>query len=891
MGAFPSIPNISYVLRARLMQVLAEWQRVRVILMDAPAGFGKTTTAMLWLREVLAMEHAPHVAWVALNATSDAVERFVEQVGVQLMEFLPGVREVLQMGGVGELTVEQAWAAVLREIGTCERRVILVIDDVYVVESEAVLALMQMMLDDGPENLRVVLLSRSRPRLQFSRMQLAGAMLQLGMEDLSFGHEEFLEFVRTRWRVADVAPEMLNGIEARIHGWPAGLQLIGQALPSTRDVTGSDLAAMSAMTDLWDYVEREILRRMPARTQELLVRSSLLSVISAGLCGAMLEWTTDEAAQVLEEAATTNGLIVSYWSGAQLTYRVHPVLQEYLRRRLLSTATKAELGEQRRRAAEWLAANGDVDQALALLQPGDHSEVGADEQAVDAACAADIVERACGQALRQMELTSIMRWAAQLPDEAIVARPRLALDVAWAGRQMERRETRALTDRAAQALAMPSNRSEAESRAMQAELYVLKANCQLFFEGRPAASEEALQAAFVLEPDSGGLTYAHAHLLNGYLNSGVKRTLAERIRSLRRAAAIFETLGFTRGCIDAYKFEALARRREGDVAGAIEVGEVLIRYVEAHGWTRSDAAIEGLLYHGEVLYFSGAVQQALDCLRRAAAPLEGVASRAATLYQLQLRVQLCRLALGETIELDLSQDQLAWTQLVMAKGTFAVGNDAYMRMLRDLRMGRAERCRDTLEAMALSPADVSSAQTPNIARPLLAAEVFSGSRDGRLEQMLRGFLAVLLKNEVRFTEMQARMLLVLHLQNVEREDEAVTELEHVLALLERTPCVRMVIDFVQVRRLLMRCEGATVRRLLWAMQTRTKSAAHRPFDLSATELRVLKLLALGHETSRIAGEMHVSVNTVRSHVQRAYRKLGAHNRVEALRIAQESGVI
>lgn len=426
---------------------------------------------------------------------------------------------------------------------------------------------------------------------------------------------------------------------------------------------------------------------------------------------------------------------------------------------------------------------------------------------------------------------------------------------------------------------------------MQAELQVLEANCRMFIESRPAAAEESLQAAFALEPDTDGSIYAHAHLLNGYLNSGVKRTLEERIRSLRQAAAIFEKLGFTRGCIEAYSFEALARRREGDVAGAIEVGDMLIRYVEAHGWTRNDAAIQGVLYHGETLYFMGEMQAALECLRRVAVLLEGDAMRAVTWFQLQLRMQLCRLALGETIELDLSQDQLAWTQLVMAKGTFAVGNDAYIRMLRDLRMGRAERCRDTLEAMALSPADVSSVQTPNVARPLLAAEVFSGSRDGRLEQLLRRFVSMLSKNEVRFTEMQARMLLVLHLQNVGREDEAVAELEGVLTLLERTPCVRMVIDFLQVRRLLMRCEGATARRLLWAMQTRTESAARRPFDLSMTELRVLKQLALGHDTPRIAEELHVSVNTVRSHVQRAYRKLGAHNRVEAMRIAQERGLI
>jgi LuxR family maltose regulon positive regulatory protein len=889
MGAFPTIPNVPYVPRARLMRALEEWQRARVILMVAPAGFGKTTTATLWLRDALATAHAPRAAWVALNTTSDAAERFVEQVGAQLAPNLAGVREALQLGRAGELTLEQVWTAVLGEIGKCERRVIVVLDDVHLLESEAVLGLMQALLDEGPENLRLVLLSRSRPKLRFSRVQLAGAMVQLGMEDLAFEHEEFEEFVRTRWRMAGVAADVLDEIEARIRGWPAGLQLIGQALPSTRNVVSSDLAAMTSMADLWEYVEGEILRRMPEKTQTLLVRSSQLPVISAGLCGAVLEWPAEEAEQVLEEAAATNGLIMSYRSGAQVTYRVHPVLQEYLQRRLVSTVTKGERGEQRRRAAEWLAANGEVDQALALLMTGGRSDKR--EQIADVTCAADIVERMTGPALRQMDLTAIMRWVGQLSGEVILARPRLALDAAWAGRLMERPETRGLTDRAAQALAATASLSEVEVRAMQAELQVLEANCRLFLEGRPIAAEEALQAAFVLKPDAGGLTYAHAHVLNGYLNSGVKRTLEERIRSFRRADAIFDKLGFTRGCIDVHKSEALVRRREGDVAGAIEVGELLIRYAEAHGWMRSDAAIEGVLYHGETLYFTGAVQPALDCLKQAAALLEGMPSRAVTLYQLQLRMQLCRLALGEMIELDIVQDRLAWAQLIGSKGIFFFGNDAYLRMLRDMRMGHAERCRGTIEAMRLSLVDVTSTQAPNIVRPILAAEVFAGSSDVRVEPLLRGFLAALRRNEVRFTELQVRMLLVLHLQNIGREDEAVAELAGVLTLLEDMSCVRMVIDFPEVRLLLMRCDSAAARRLLRAMQTREESIARRPFDLSSTEVRVLKLLSLGYQTPRIAEDLNVSVTTVRSHVRNAYLKLGAHNRVDALRIAQESGVI
>lgn len=920
MSVFPSIPNIPCVPRVGLMRVLGDWQRMRVILMVAPAGFGKSTTAMLWLQEVLAIVRPPHAAWVALNATSDASEQFVEQIGAQLAPFLPGVREVLQLGGAGELTVEQVWAAVLAEIRRCERRVILVIDDMHLIESDAVLELVQTMLDEGPENLRLVLLTRSRLRLQFSSVQLAGAMLHLGMEDLVFGHEEFLEFVQARWQVDGVASEILSEFEARIRGWPAGLQLIGQALPATRTVSVSDLKVMSSMTDLWEYVESEILRRMPARMQELLVQSSLLPFLSAGLCGKMLGWTMDEAQQVLEAAVQTNGLITSYRIQAQrgsvhaadasprtgekmnalrwepneseqlpqITYQVHPVLQEYLQRCLLSTATREQIGVQRRRAAEWLATYHDVDLALSLLlHPVNQLEVAAEERAADVVCAADIVERMCGQALRQIELTSIERWATQLPNEAIVARPRLALDVAWAGRLMARRNMRALTDRAAHALEAAPGRMTVQVRA---EMLVLEAySC--FLEDRMLASDEALQAAFALDPDPDGFTCAYAYLLNGFLNSGEKQTLDERIRSFRKAATIFEKLGFTRGCIEARKYEALARRRAGDVAGAIAVGEVLIRYAESHDWMRSDVMIEDMLYHGETLYYSGAVRPALKCLKQAAAMLEGVASRATALYQLQLRIQLCQLALGQAVELDSVGDQLVWEQLVAAKGAFVTGNCAYVRILRDVRMGHAERSNGTIETMSLSLVDVTATQLPNIVRPILAAAVFSGSGDRRVEPLLRGFLEYLRKNEVRFTELQAHMLLVLYLQNAGREDEAAAELEGVLALLERTPCVRMVIDFPQVRPLLARIESAPARRMLHAMQTRKKSVPGWPFDLSRTEVRVLKLLALGYETPHIAEGMHVSVTTVRSHVRNVYKKLAVHSRAEALRVAKESGVI
>ena len=724
MGAFPSIPTVSCVPRARLMRAMEEWHRARVILMVAPAGFGKSTTAMLWLRQEMAADYAPRAAWVSLNPTFDTPERFVELVGTHLEPFLPAVREAIQLGNTGDFPIEQVLTAILVEIARCERRVVLVLDDLHVIESDAVLVLIQSLIDHAPENLRLVLLSRSRPRLQFSRILLSSAMLQFGIDDLAFDHDEFVQFARTRWSVADIKQEALDSIEARTRGWPAGLQLLVQALPATLSLSEVDLEAISAMADLWEYLESEILRRMPERMQQLLVQSSLLPFLSVDLCAALLGWSTDEVEQVLESAARSNSLITSFRSrtsaSMSITYRVHPVLQEYLQRRLFSTYTKVQIGVQQRRAAEWLATNHNVDMALALLRPNAETDV----SAADVTCAAEIVERMSGQALQQMELTSIKRWAAHLSSEALLAHPRLALNMAWSARYMESSEMSVLTERAGRALAMPSNRSEAESRVMYAELHVLEANCR-FVEGRLDAAEEALQAAFALDPDPNGSAYAYAHLMGGYLNSGVQRSLDERIRSFRIAAKTFEKLGFTRGCIEAYKFEVLARRRVADVAGAIEAGETLIRYAEAHGWMRSNAAIEGMLYHGESLYFSGAVRPAQECLQHAAVQIvDGENLRLALRYQLQLRIQLCRLVLGESVDVDPIQDDLEWTRLIVAKGLFVAGNCAYARMLRDLRMGHPERCRSTVEVMPLSLADVSASQAPNIVRAILAAEVF-----------------------------------------------------------------------------------------------------------------------------------------------------------------------
>jgi DNA-binding CsgD family transcriptional regulator len=67
--------------------------------------------------------------------------------------------------------------------------------------------------------------------------------------------------------------------------------------------------------------------------------------------------------------------------------------------------------------------------------------------------------------------------------------------------------------------------------------------------------------------------------------------------------------------------------------------------------------------------------------------------------------------------------------------------------------------------------------------------------------------------------------------------------------------------------------------------------AQAALGLSDRELEVLRELAAGHSNKEIAAHLHVSPNTVKTHVARLFEKLGAKRRTEAVRRARELGIM
>jgi len=87
-------------------------------------------------------------------------------------------------------------------------------------------------------------------------------------------------------------------------------------------------------------------------------------------------------------------------------------------------------------------------------------------------------------------------------------------------------------------------------------------------------------------------------------------------------------------------------------------------------------------------------------------------------------------------------------------------------------------------------------------------------------------------------------------------------------------------------------EGHRIVGVFGIVRHRTKSAPPQPHPhLTPRQNQVLHLLSHGHSTSQIAAELHLSVDTVRNHIRRMLRALGAHSRIEALAVAHREGIL
>ncbi|HEY5661428.1 MAG TPA: LuxR C-terminal-related transcriptional regulator [Gaiellaceae bacterium] len=398
------------IVRERLVQSLRASVGVKLTVLAAPAGCGKTTLLGTW-RDV---EETLPVAWLTLDeGDNDPVVLWLHIVEA-LRRVCPNAVERVRPPASAARVVDVVVRQLLNEVAE-QQDVVLILDDFHRLSAGSARDSIAWLIEHAPPTLHVVLGTRSEPALPLGTMRVRGELLELRAHELAFTEEEAAALLNGALGL-DLAPEDVDRLVERIEGWPAGVYLAGLSLAGVVDRHAFVSSYGGTSRHVVDFLVDEVLDAHDAQTQSLMLRSSILDRLSGSLCDAVLE--SDDSARLLRRLARTN-LFLLPLDDAGEWYRFHHLFAQLLRVEL----EHREPGITQTlhlRAYAWHRSRGFVDEAIKHAQ-----QAGAYGEARDVIAGAWLKTASAGRH------ATVLAWVDGFPPELSRTDPSLLLIRAW----------------------------------------------------------------------------------------------------------------------------------------------------------------------------------------------------------------------------------------------------------------------------------------------------------------------------------------------------------------------------------------------------------------------------------------------------------------------------
>jgi LuxR family maltose regulon positive regulatory protein len=298
----PYRPNL--VTRPRLLQKLDESLRMgsRLILLSAPAGFGKTTLVTEWIDTLnaasadgKAAQLAVKIAWLSLDEGDNDLATFLAYLVAALQTAAPGAGEATRkMLESGPLPAADALLLPLvNDLAGLSAPLVLVLDDYHEIQLPAIHEAMAFLIERHPPKMEIIITTRQDPLLPLTRWRARGLLAEIRLKDLRFTEQEAAEFLN-RTMGLSLQAEDIAILENRTEGWIAGLQLAAVSLQQSSGGCGecaSDFIQSFTGNDryIMDYLVDEALCCLTVPVVSFLLNTSILERFNAALCQAVLQ--------------------------------------------------------------------------------------------------------------------------------------------------------------------------------------------------------------------------------------------------------------------------------------------------------------------------------------------------------------------------------------------------------------------------------------------------------------------------------------------------------------------------------------------------------------------------------------------------------------------------
>jgi len=344
------------VSRPRVERALERLADRQLILVAAPAGYGKTTAVTQWSSLMTGRQ----LAWVSLDAAENDPVRLWTSIATALARAGCRIDDDITGFVASQRTAITARVLprLINALAVLGDQIVLVFDDFNLVHSRACLEQVNFFLDHLPTSATVVIISRSDPRLHLARMRVSGRMGEIRADCLAFDeHEAAVLLAGEGVQLSDAA---LVRLMNRTEGWAAGLYLATLSLAG-RDDPNAFVEEISGNTRfIGDYLTEEVLSRQPRDLRAFMMSVSVFERFSASLCDYVLE--AQGSHRVLHELERSNLFVVPL-DTQRTWFRFHHLFAAVGRSELQAEGVE-RVKILNDRAADWFAVHGLVDDAI-----------------------------------------------------------------------------------------------------------------------------------------------------------------------------------------------------------------------------------------------------------------------------------------------------------------------------------------------------------------------------------------------------------------------------------------------------------------------------------------------------------------------------------------------
>lgn len=509
--------------RPRIINKLNEGLNKKLVLISAPAGYGKTLLLLDWIGSL----NIP-VAWFSIDPQDNDISRYYSYLIIAIQKIFPqfGHNLYKSLQSIQLPVFETIVTDLIDEFIKLDSEFLLVLDDYHFIKSQEIIESTAFMLDNLPENIHIAIASRFGLPFTIASYRAQNQVVEIELSDMRFTPAETKAFFRQVMGI-EIDHKMSQLLEATIEGWAAGLHLFSLSVKDASRVDRFIEYFKGGHPYISEYLANEVINEQPDEIKSFLYTTSFLKQFNNSLCDFVTQ--RKDSQSIIHQIMTKNMFIINL-DHEQYWFRYHHLFSDLLKTRAQQHFSKQAQTEILNRAAIWFVANGNYEEAIDYFLAAQNYEK-----------TVEIIEEMGWNFLSNGRAATLLTWLDEIQESLILPPSSL-----WGMRVWSQIDTGKVADAETELTRVMDNIESSmddspkwhATLALIAQLQILIAmHIHLDFDEVTKYSHECLK--YLLPTDRNGQGIVYLHLGNAQMNQGdmdqADETLAKAVRLCRQS--------------------------------------------------------------------------------------------------------------------------------------------------------------------------------------------------------------------------------------------------------------------------------------------------------------------------------------------------------------------